>query len=278
MPTYRNLISHDSDPENVAETAYLWTILGGAESQLQYRRTPVLFDDFLNPPTLSTSNWTGTADGTTGNDVPVAAVADTACGEITMASGSGALEAQEVAGAHIAWIPSTMGPLVMEVRAKFVGATEPIDGDFALGFADAVTYTGSNPFILSAASAYTTDLPVEFAGFNYTSLATSGALYNSAAATPIGNFIGVKTCKNGTGTAAVSSGIAKNSLYKTYKVTVSNSGLCKFYIDHIQVGESADAAVTVATAVTPYIQVHTQASHENTATIDYIYVGAAKRP
>lgn len=278
MPTYRNLIAQDSDPENVAEISHLWTLLGGPESRLQNYRTPVLFDDFLNPPTLNTSNWTGTADGTTGNDVPVAAVADTACGEITMASGSGALEAQEVAGAHIAWIPSTMGPLVLEVRAKFVAATAAVDGDFAIGFADAVTYTGSNPFILSAASVYTTDLPVEFAGFNYTSLATSGALYNSAASGAVGNFIGIKTCKNGTGTVAVSSGVAKNSSYKTYRVTISNSGLCTFYIDGQQVGQSADAAVTVATALTPYIQVHTQASHENTATIDYIYVSAYSRP
>ena len=56
-----------------------------------------------------------------------------------------------------------MGPLTFAARVKVVGATEPVDGDFTIGLADAVTYTSGVPHVVGASSLYTTDLPVEFA-------------------------------------------------------------------------------------------------------------------
>jgi hypothetical protein len=279
MPNYRNLVSADSDPTNAGEAAYIHSILAanpaspslsveGHRSKLEW------YDDFL-VDSLDTFHYTGTAVGTTGNDVPVTGLATEPGGAITMASGTDANGAQEVAMGNISWKPSTMGPLTLEARFKVVAATEPIDGDFTFGFADAITFTSSVPFIMGATSAYTTDVPTEFAGFYYSSIPTSGA-HAATTATPIGNYIGYHTVKNGTGTAASSTGVQKDSDYHTYRVTVSAAGLCMFYIDGDHVASSASAAVTIATALTPYFNVTTKASHENTMTIDYIYVSGTR--
>jgi hypothetical protein len=278
--TNYNPIPRDSDENNASEKRYLNTLLsdsnsGFAAAQAAHDKVaPSLFDNFFSLPTLGP--WVATHSGTTGNDVPAALLATEPNGAVTFACGTGSLEASELAGRSVSWKPSTMGPLTFEARLKVVGTTEPLYGDFSVGLADAVTFASGTPHIIGASSLYTTDTPVEFAGFHYSSLVTSGTLYPGATATPIGNYIGIKTALNGTGPVAKSSGIRKNSSYRVYKVVVATTGNATFYIDDALVG-SVTTAVTPTVALTPYFQVHSSNSKEITMTIDWagVYATAA---
>jgi hypothetical protein len=278
MPRDTNPVPRDSDEGNASEAAFINSILTNNHVATQeiasYRNRTFLYDDFL-VKALNTNLYTGTATGTTGNDVPVTGAATEAGGAITMASGTGANEAQEVAGASVMWKPSTMGPITLEARFKVVGTTEPIDGDFTFGLADAVTFTSGVPFVVGASSLFTTDVPTEFTGFYYSSIPTSGTLF-STNATPLGNFIGTHVDKAGTGNLAVSTGVVKNSLYKTYKVVVAADGGSTYSIDGTVVGTAAAASITPTVALTPYFNVTAKASRENTMTIDYLYISGTR--
>src|SRR5439155_19114552 len=133
-------------------------------------------------------------------------------GALVDGTGATTNNGEELAGKGVIWQPSTMGtpgPLVLEVRAKFVGATTAKDGDYYLGFADAVTYTNSLPYVLSAASAFTTSAPVEFAGFGYSSIPSSGSMFNSGG----NNFISGVTEKSSVAGSLVPSTTAKDSSF-----------------------------------------------------------------
>ena len=176
---------------------------------------------------------------------------------------------EELAGKRVSWVPSTsgiLGKLSLEVRAKFVGATTATDGDFYLGFADAVTFTNSLPYVISAASAFTTSVPTEFAGFGYSSIPTSGTLYSAS-----GNYIGIVTEKAASAAAVLSTGVVKDSLFHVYRVELDSSGNATFFLDDAKVGVTL-LAVTAATALTPYIVANAKNTHAHTATIDYIHV------
>lgn len=185
--------------------------------------------------------------------------------------------AEELAGKKVGWNPSTRGGLTFECRLKSVGTTTATDGDFYFGLADAVTYTNSLPYVISAASALTTTVPSNFAGFAYTSIASSGALYNSAASGATGNFIGILTTKAdvdviaATASAATGAAVAKDSSFHIYRIEMDASGNAWFYIDDIFVGYVA-VAFTANTEMTPYFNVVAKNSHAQTMSIDYIRV------
>jgi hypothetical protein len=209
-------------------------------------------------------SWVTTETGTATPYAPGTSGASLAIG----VTGATTNNSEELAGKLVGWNPSTMGtvmPLVLEVRAKFVGATTATDGDFYIGLADAVTYASGLPFVVSAASAFTTTAPTEWVGFGYSSIPTSGTLYRASA-----NYIGCVSCKTGTA-AVVSSGVAKDSNFHTYCVAVDSSGNATFSIDGANFKYVA-AAITANTALTPYIAAVAKASHALTATIDYIAV------
>lgn len=208
----------------------------------------------------------------TGAATPYAPSASVVNGALVAVTGGTTNNAEELAGKAVIWQPSTHGRaagaegLVLEVRAKFVGATTATDGDFVIGFADAVTYTNGLSFVVGLTSAYTTEAPVEFAGFHYSSIPTSGTLYSAS-----GNVIGCKTMKNSVAGTVASSTVVKDSNYHTYHVTIDTAGNVIMYLDGVY-RAAFPAAVTAATALTPYIGAIAKASHTLTATVDYIGV------
>ena len=233
-------------------------------------RPPSIFDHFTGIAAFNSAvpqEWVVTE---TGSATPFAVTSGGVGGHAIGVTGATTNNAEEIAGKNVCWIPSTMAgnqKLILEVRAKFVGATAAVDGDYVIGFADAVTFTSGLPFVVGTSSLYTTESPVEFAGFHYSSIPTSGTLYAASA-----NYVGIKTNKNSVGAVAVSSGVVKTSSFKIYRIEMDASANAQFYIDDVHVGSVA-VATTAATALTPYIGAVAKASHTNTATIDYIFVG-----
>src|SRR5438132_1344270 len=106
-------------------------------------------------------NWVTTE---TGAATPYAPSTTTVGGALIAVTGGTTNNAEELAGKAVIWQPSTMGiltfpptgPLVFECRAKFVGTTTAKDGDYYIGFADAVTYTNGLPYVVGASSLLTT--------------------------------------------------------------------------------------------------------------------------
>jgi hypothetical protein len=251
-----------------------------------FSRTPYVFSHFLDNAAVSTQgSFTTTETGAGGGKAIFVYTAATAGGVITGVSGATTANAEEVAGTSVSWAPSTSAvlpnaPLVFETRAKFVGTTTATDGDFAIGFANAITATSGRAIIVGASSVVTTGL-VEFAGLFYSSLPTSLALFNSAAAGAVGNFLGMNSVKNsvvsaaGVGVAATDENaakFAKDSSFHIYRVELDSAANMALYVDDRFAGSTA-AATTAATALTPYIGAVSQNSHSNTATVDYIFAG-----
>mgnify|MGYP001616638227 CR=1 FL=1 len=177
---------------------------------------------------------------------------------------------QELAGKLVGWNPSTMddADLIMEVRMKTTSTTAR-NGDFFLGFSDAVTETNSLPYVISLTSGLTTHAPSEFAGFCYSSIPTSGALFSSTNNT----FIGAITTKVDVDTVTASTKI-KDSNYHVYRVRLTAAGHAQFFYDDEKIMTVA-SAVTANTALTPYISIVAKASEAQTMLIDYIYVGGS---
>ena len=211
-------------------------------------------------------NWVTTE---TGAATPYAPSASTVGGAAIGVTGATTNNAEEFAGKAVIWQPSTQGTLVLEVAAKFVGATTPADGDFGIGLASAVTYTNGLPYVFSAASADTTSVPSEWVGFWYSSIPTSGTLFTAS-----GNVAGCLSTKVDVQTLS-SSGVVKDSNSHTYRLEVTATGSATWYIDGKQVCVRA-AAITAATALTPYIVAIAKNSHALTATIDYVTVNGKR--
>jgi len=232
--------------------------------------SPRIFDHFAYGAGAMNShvpqNWVTTETGAATQFAPGATGATVAIG----ATGGTTNNAQEIAGKLVGWKPSTMAtnrPLVLEVRAKFVGTTTATDGDFTIGFADAVTYTNGLAYVVSAASALTTSVPTEFCGFYYSSIPTSGALYGAS-----GNVIGAVTTIADVNTVTGST-VVKDSDMHVYRIEIDASGNAQFYIDGTH-RMTVASAVTPTVALTPYIAIIAKNSHVHTGTIDYIHVSA----
>lgn len=230
---------------------------------------PYIFDHFAYGAGALNShvpqNWVTTETGAATVFAP-GATGDTVAIGVTGATTN---NAQELAGKGVLWTPSTMGGVVLEVRAKFVGATTAADGDFRIGLHDAVTEASGLAYVVSAASALTTTAPTDAVGFTYSSIPTSGALFNSGG----NNFIGIVNSIADVDAVAATT-VAKDSSFHTYRIEIDTTGNAVHYIDGAWVGTVA-LAVTAATPLTPYISAIAKASHAVTATIDYIYVGGA---
>jgi hypothetical protein len=233
-------------------------------------RPPFLDDHFVYGAGAFNShvpqNWTTTETGAGAGKasfVPTATGATEAVGVAGTTTNNG----EEIGGTAVVWDCTThgkFGPLVFEARVKVVGTTTPADGDFVLGLANALTFTNSLPYVVGASSLYTTSVPVEFAGFHYSSIPTSGTLFNAAG----NNFVGIITEKSTVPGTAISSAVVKDSLYHIYRVELDLLGNAGFFIDDNPVGEVA-LAVTAATALTPYFNVVAKNSHNNTMTVDF---------
>lgn len=230
---------------------------------------PYIFDHFAygagamnshvpqNWVTAEAGSGTVFAPGATGATVAIAA------------TGGTTNNGEELAGKGVLWTPSTMGGIVMECRIKFVGTTTATDGDFYIGFNDAVTESAL-PYVVSATSTLTTHEPTNGAFFAYTSIATSGSLYLAN-----GNHIGIVTSKEDTDTVtAPSVSVVKDSSFHVYRLEVDSSGNAAFLIDGVSIGSVA-VAFTASTPMTPYICAVNKNSHINTATLDYLYVAGA---
>ena len=234
-------------------------------------KVPFIFDDFAYGAGAFNShvpqNWVTTETGAATPFAPGATGATVAIG----VTGGTTNNAQEFAGKGVLWTPSTMGGVFLEVRAKFVGATEPLDGDFRIALHDAVTETNGLAYVVSAASALTTTAPTDAVGFLYSSIPTSGALYAAS-----GNYVGIVNSIADVDAVAATTKV-KDSDYHVYRIEVDASGNAVHYIDGVHVGTVA-SAVTASVALTPYISAIAKASHALTATLDYVYVGALARP
>ena len=257
-------IKHDGDV-TVYDSQHIRGINGGR----QYTRAPQIMDHFTGIATINSSvpqNWVTTE---TGAATPFAVASGTAGGVAIAVTGGTTNNGQELAGKNVMWTPSTMATktkLVLEVRAKFVAATTATSGDFAIGFGDAVTYANSLPYVVSAASALTTHVPTEFCGFYYSSIPTSGALFLSG-----GNPIGAVSSKADVDTVTAGTKV-KDSNFHVYRLEMDSSSNAQFFIDDVHQFSIA-AATTASVALTPYIGVVCKASHAQTATVDYIFVG-----
>lgn len=235
---------------------------------LEYRQD-ILFEHF-NAGAVAINSWAPQTLVTTetGAATPFAINA-TAGSNAVCVTGATTNNAQELAGKKVGWNPSTRGGLVLECRLKVVAATTATDGDFYIGFADAVTYTNSLPYVVSAASALTTNVPSNFAGFAYSSIATSGALFLTG-----GNHIGMVTTKADVDTVtAPSVSVVKDSSFHVYRLEIDSTGAATFFIDDVHVGTVA-GAVTANVEYTPYINIVAKNSHAVTATLDYLRVSA----
>jgi hypothetical protein len=230
---------------------------------------PFIFDHFAYGAGALNShvpqNWVTTETGT-GTPFAPGATGGT---YLTGVTGGTTNNGEEVAGKGVLWVPSTMGGIVLECRAKFDGATTATDGDFYLGLNDAVTETNSLPYVVSAASALTTHAPTDGAFFAYTSIATSGSLFLAD-----GNHIGMITSKADVDTVtAPSRSVVKDSEFHVYRLEIDAAGNCAFLIDGNSIGSVA-VGLTPSVALTPYICAVAKNSHTNTATLDYLYVAA----
>lgn len=228
-------------------------------------RAPRLTEHWVSD--LVAGVWTATE---TGAATPWAAAATANDGGIAVAtSGATTNNAEELGGKHIVWKPSLSvnQNLVFETRFKSVGATTAADGDYTIGLADAATYASGLAYVFSAASAFTTSAPSEFVGFHYSSIPTSGALFNSGG----NNFIGAVSSKANVDTVA-STAIAKDSAFHIYRIEVNSAGNVALFIDDNLV-YTLGAAITAATALTPYMAVIAKNSHANTGSCNYVSLG-----
>jgi hypothetical protein len=104
----------------------------------------------------------------------------------------------------------------------------------------------------------------EFAGFAYSSVATSGALFGTVAGL---------TIKAGTGTlTTLKNAPADPTAFHIYRVEVDVNGTVALFIDDKFAGQ-VNAGVTPSVALTPYFDCVGQNSHNATMTIDYVFVG-----
>lgn len=234
-----------------------------------FTRATQLFDHFQYGAGAFNShvpqNWVTTETGAATPYAPGAA----AIGGLAIAvTGAVTDNAEELAGKDVAWKASTQAlerPLSLEARVKSVGATTPTDGSFFIGFCNAVTTGAGITFAISAASAVTAP-PTEFAGFGYSSIPSSGALFLAG-----GNPLFAISSKAAAAAQTVVSTVVKDSLFHIYRVEVDVNGDAWYFIDDKYVGQKANA-VTAATALTPYISGLAKNSHTNTMTVDYIQV------
>lgn len=193
-------------------------------------------------------------------------------------SGATTDNAVELAGKKVGWNCSTRCSgdqrMVLEARVKCVGTTTATDGDFLIGFGDAVTQTSSLAYVVSAASAVTTGAPTEFVGFYYSSIPTSGTLYGASgnAIGAISSIAGVDTV-TGLVSQATSSAVVKDSSFHIYRLELDASANATFFIDDVYVGYVA-AAYTANTEMTPYLAVIAKNSHAHTMSVDYLHVSA----
>ncbi len=234
-----------------------------------------IFDDFLDKAAIDTKAVFDQLETGTGTSHAVFVNSATSNGGYCVGvAGATSANAQEIAGQNVGWKASTMGPLFIEVRGSFVGTTTAADGDHFIGFSDVVTATSGLSYDISLTSTVTATGVTEGAMVGYSSIPTSGALHPASG----NNYYGFFTTKAtvaatpGAGTALAK----KDSNMHVYRVVVDASGNCTFSMDGVVIG-AATAAVTAATAVTPYVNVIGRNSHANTATLDYILCGALTR-
>jgi hypothetical protein len=230
-------------------------------------RSPFIFDHFAYGAGAFNShvpqNWVTTETGAATPFAPGATGGTYATG----VTGGTTNNAQELAGKGVLWVPSTMGGVVLEVRAKFVGATTETDGDFRIALHDAVTETNGLAYVVSATSTLTTHAPTDAVGFTYSSIPTSGALYSAS-----GNYVGIVNSIADTDTVTATTTV-KDSSFHVYRIEIDTSGNARHFIDNTHVGTVA-SAVTASVALTPYISAIAKNSHAVTATVDYVYVAA----
>ena len=237
-----------------------------ANGKIPEVRSPELFDHFTYGAGALDSHVPQYWDTTeTGAATAFAPSTSEPGGAIIAVTGATTNNGQEVAGTAIMWQPSTMGKVVFEARAKFVGATTATAGDFYLGLSDALTETNSLPYVFSAASALTAHAPSDAALFCYSSIPTSGSLYSAS-----GNLIGLITTKADTDTVTATT-VVKNSSYRVYRIEIDSLGNVTAFIDGTQVAYKP-LAITAATKLTPYCAAVAKDSKALTATIDYIRV------
>ncbi len=251
------------------------SIIGINASRLQ-TRAPQIEDHFLDSNTVRATAWVATETGVgAGKALFVATVAADG-GTVVGTSGAAAGNAEELGWALAHFKPSTMAtfrPLTFEARLKTSGVTTA-DAFFGLHKINTSTGTAGRLATVSAASALAGITAAdEFAGFGWSSGATSGGLSAAAAAA-----VGLVTIKAGVGTATAASTavgastFADLTVYRVYRVEVDVNGACYFYINDSFVGR-VDIAVTTTVALLPYFDVVSTGATNSTMTIDYCFVG-----
>jgi len=238
------------------------------------QETPCIFDHFTYGAGAFNSHvpqyWVTTE---TGSATAFAPSATGVGGHAVGVTGATTNNAQEFAGKMLSWQPSTQalkGPLVLEVRLSH-RSTTAANGDLGVGFNDATTEASGLSYVLSAASAVTTHAPSDFAGFWYTSIATSGALFVTGG-NPYGVITTIADVDTVTAPDTTNRVIKHATNFVKLRVELDSSGNAKFFANE-KWQASVASAVTAASLFTPYIDLIGKASEAHTGTLDYIFVG-----
>lgn len=231
-------------------------------------RGPALFSHFLEGvAATATAGFTATSTGGT----VFTSAAGAEGGQMLAVGGAVNGNADELAGFKLNWKPSTMAtrkPISMETRVKFTSTSSV--GEFVIGWSGTVAPASSLAYAVSATSTLTTSVPSEFAGFVFSSTATSGTAFTTG-----GNPFSLLTTKADVDTITRSQNevIHATAVFHTFRVDIDVNGTALFFIDDKYKG-MVNTAVTPTVALTPYIGAVARSATAVTTAVDYLFAGA----
>ncbi len=223
----------------------------------------VLVDDFQGTWLITDAAsgpgdvWSTTAGAGTGNAAAVT-VTNSLNGEITIKSasddGTHAQNASLITGQNLGW-KANSGGLAIEARLKVDAITDVYVG---VGFTDTISTTVELP-VHMLTTAVDSDADNAF-----------GIFFDTDATTDTISIGGVKATVD---TAPVQSAIAMVAdTYITLRIESSAAGVITGYINGTAIGTTLADAVTVTTALTPFVAVANRGAAQRIITVDYIKV------
>lgn len=225
-----------------------------------FSRAPSIFDHFVGDEVHGF--W---SPSETGAATPFAVLAAQDGGVANMVTGAVSGNAQIVA-AGLNFRPTNMAtrkPLVFEARCR-VPSNAAVE--YVIGLSDALTEASSIAYAVSATSTLSTHAPSNAAVFVYSSVPTSGALFNAG-----GNYYGVITTIADVDTISALT-VQADTAYHIFRIEIDVNGAANFYLDDKHV-KYVNAAVTADVPYTPFINIITRTAGAKTFYSDYIFTG-----
>lgn len=201
--------------------------------------------------------WSSTAGAGTGNAGAVT-VTNSLNGEITIKSasddGTNAQNTSLMTGQNLGW-KANSGGLAVEARLKVDAVTDVYVG---IGFTDTISTTVELP-VHATAGAIDSDADNAVAIFFDTDATADFITIGGVKAT-------VDTSPQASATAMVA------DTYIILRIEVSAAGAITGYINGTAIGSAVADAVTVTTALTPFVAVSNRGAAQRVLTVDYIKV------